>query len=274
MGKQNALSNLSQPSNVTIANNVTAPISNDKQVLTTQADVLDSQGNHAQAIQYLDKALAIDPNDEDALVGKGLALKNEGNYTQAIPLFDKALAIDPKDKVALVGKGRALSGLGNFTQAIPLFDKALAIHALDNKDMYNYIHALNGKGWALNGLSNYAQAIPYFDKALAVDPNYQDALMGKQNALSNLPSTTPSNVTTLSNVTTANNVNAEEKISSHHHIVKTYKHHRHESSATSGSTQSGPATGGKHYYKRCGWFQDHLACRWIPAGASKYVPQY
>jgi prepilin-type processing-associated H-X9-DG protein len=45
---------------------------------------------------------------------------------------------------------------------------------------------LSGKGWALYYQGNYQQAIQLFDKALAVDPNYQDALRGKQNALSNL----------------------------------------------------------------------------------------
>jgi Flp pilus assembly protein TadD len=34
-----------------------------------------------------------------------------GNYTQAIQYFDKALAIDPNDKDALNGKANAVSHL-------------------------------------------------------------------------------------------------------------------------------------------------------------------
>ena len=58
-------------------------------------------GNYTQAIQYYDKALAIDPKNVDALNYKGLALDSLGNYTGAIAYFDKVLAIDPKNVDAL-----------------------------------------------------------------------------------------------------------------------------------------------------------------------------
>ncbi|MFZ0893906.1 MAG: tetratricopeptide repeat protein, partial [Candidatus Nitrosopolaris sp.] len=48
----------------------------------------------------------------------------------------------------------------------------------------NFENALTDKGNALNGLGNYKQAIQYYDKALAIDPNNKDALDGKQSALS------------------------------------------------------------------------------------------
>ena len=53
-------------------------------------------GNHTQAIQYYDKALAIDPNYKYALNNEGNALNSLGNYTQVIKYFDKALAIDER----------------------------------------------------------------------------------------------------------------------------------------------------------------------------------
>ncbi len=45
---------------------------------------------------------------------------NQGKYTQAIQYYDKALAVDPNYKDALNGKGASVNGLGNYTQAIPL----------------------------------------------------------------------------------------------------------------------------------------------------------
>ena len=96
--------------------------SSDVSALVDKAYALYSQGNYTQAIQYYDKALAIDPNDKHALNGKGDALYSLANDTQgyenAIQYYDKALAIDPKDSYALNGKGNALSGQGNNTQAI------------------------------------------------------------------------------------------------------------------------------------------------------------
>ena len=64
-------------------------------------------------------------SDKTALNNKGFALYYLGDYTQAIQYFDKALAINPKFKVALNNKGAALYYLGNYTGAILYFDKAL-----------------------------------------------------------------------------------------------------------------------------------------------------
>ena len=106
---------------------------------------LDNLGNHIQAIQYYDKALAIDPNDVDALYNKGNALDSLGNHTQAISYYDKVLDIDPNDVDALYNKGVALAHLGNYTQAISYYDKVLAIDPND-------VDALNNKEVALDHL--------------------------------------------------------------------------------------------------------------------------
>jgi tetratricopeptide (TPR) repeat protein len=132
--------------------------SSEVSALVNKGDVLYDQGNNTQAIQYYDKALAIDPNNKDALNEKGNALSGQGNYTQAIPYYDKALAIDPNDKVILTDKADALFhrvtiyDFGNYTQAIQYYNKA-------------------------------TQAIQYYDDALAIDPKYKDALNGKGRAL-------------------------------------------------------------------------------------------
>jgi tetratricopeptide (TPR) repeat protein len=152
---------------------------NNEVALTGKGYVLNSLGNYSQAIPYLDKVIAMDPNNKDALTGKGDSLNGLGNYTQAIPYLDKALAIDPNIKVALNAKGVALYGLGNYTQAIQWFDKAIAIDP-------NYKQPLYNKGASLNAVGNYTEAIPYLDKALAIDPNYQEALASKGDSLDNL----------------------------------------------------------------------------------------
>ena len=90
-------------------------------------------GNYTQAIQYLDKALVIDPHDKYALNNKGFALESLGNHTQAIQSFDIALAVDSDFKSALNNKGTALESLGNHTQAIRYYDRILA---LDPNDTY------------------------------------------------------------------------------------------------------------------------------------------
>ena len=71
--------------------------------------------------------------DFKALVNKGLALDDLGNHTGALQYFDKALAIQPNDIHALYDKGVALGNLRNYTEAIKYYDKALAIQPYDHK---------------------------------------------------------------------------------------------------------------------------------------------
>ena len=52
-----------------------------------KADALYSQGNYTQAIQYYDRAFAVDPNDTYALNGKGNALDGIGRYFLQLNYF-------------------------------------------------------------------------------------------------------------------------------------------------------------------------------------------
>jgi tetratricopeptide (TPR) repeat protein len=65
--------------------------------------------------------------DFKALVNKGLALGILGNYTGALQYYDKALAIQPNNFDALYDKGVILGDLRNHTGALQYYDKALAI---------------------------------------------------------------------------------------------------------------------------------------------------
>jgi tetratricopeptide (TPR) repeat protein len=176
----------SDPSrNKTDIQSTTSPIyktnnsSPDVSTLVYEATALYNQGNYTKAIQYYDKALAIDPNNKAILDSKADTLVILGNYTQALQYYDKVSTIDPK--YGLFGKANALAILGNYTQAIQYYDKALAINPKESS-------ALNGKGDALYSLANdtqgYENAIQYYDKALAIDPYDTNALNGKGNALS------------------------------------------------------------------------------------------
>jgi tetratricopeptide (TPR) repeat protein len=82
-------------------------------------------GNYTGAIEYIDKALTIQPNNSYALIGKGTALGQLGNFTGAILYYDKALAIQPNNSYALDNKAAALD---NHTIPIEYIDKALRHH--------------------------------------------------------------------------------------------------------------------------------------------------
>ena len=61
-----------------------------------------------------------------ALTDKGVSLGNLGNHAGAIEYYDKALAINPKYVRALYNKGYDLAASGNHTGAIEFYDKVLA----------------------------------------------------------------------------------------------------------------------------------------------------
>jgi Flp pilus assembly protein TadD len=163
--------------NMTTTDNMT--VTGDVGDFNDKGDELYNQERYQEAIEWYDKALAIDPNYTRALNGKGNALLNLEKYQEAIEWYDKALAIDPNYTRAFYNKGNALNRLERYQEAIEYFDKALAIDP-------NYTRALNGKGNALLNLEKYQEAIEWYDKALAIDPNYTRALNGKGNALNGL----------------------------------------------------------------------------------------
>jgi tetratricopeptide (TPR) repeat protein len=136
-------------------------VSNNKYALYNKGDALLGLGNYTQAIQYLDKALSIDPNFQDALYDRGDALYNLGNYTKAIQYLDKALAIDPNDKYALNGKGWALYNQGNYAQAIPFFDKALAIDPNFQSVLINRKNALSELSSSATNMTQSLVPPPY-----------------------------------------------------------------------------------------------------------------
>jgi tetratricopeptide (TPR) repeat protein len=116
-------------------------------------------GNYTGAINYYNKAIAINPNYVVALNNKGLALSGLGNYTGAIKYYDQALAKNPNYVEGLNNKGLALYALGNYTGAIKYYDQALAKNP-------NYVNSLNNKGNALIKLGRNKEAIATYGEAL------------------------------------------------------------------------------------------------------------
>lgn len=68
-----------------------------------KASALVTTGKLEDAMQYFDKAIALDPNNADALGKKGAALEGLGKFKEALPLFNKALGIKPTSQIAKKG---------------------------------------------------------------------------------------------------------------------------------------------------------------------------
>ncbi len=145
-------------------------------IVTGMGTALLNLGRHEEAIEWFDKALAIDPDCVFALNDRGAALRGLGRYEEAIEWYDKALAIDPDCILVLNNRSVALSELGRNAEAIDWYDKALAIRP-------DHLHALNNRGAALARLGRHEEAIEWYDKALAIRPKYASAQYNRAIAL-------------------------------------------------------------------------------------------
>ena len=161
---------------------------NDVVSLNNKGLVLHNLGKYQEAIEYYDKALAINPTYLQSLNNKGLAFFDQGKYHEAIEWYDKALMVEPDYIKALNGKGAALNGLGKYQEANEWLDKALVVDP-------NFTYALTNKGWALYNQGKYQEAIEWYDKALMVDPNFPLAQENKNLALEHLQQQHQSNQT-------------------------------------------------------------------------------
>ena len=125
-------------------------------------------GQHVDAIQDLDKAIALDPDDAPAYNNRGNAQVSLGRYQAAITDFNEAIRLNPKYASAYSNRGNTKNSLGRYEAAITDYDKAIALDP-------EYTAAYSNRGSAKINLGRYEAAITDFDKAIELDPEYTQA---------------------------------------------------------------------------------------------------
>lgn len=157
--------------------------------------------NPAEALQWLDKAVAINSQDAGVHANRGAALAALHQHQAAIDSYDRALLLDnysgtwnnraasckaleryeetiqslnqviamePQYADAYTNRGIAWYQLKQYKKAIENYDSAIAINATNPVVYYN-------KGVCLNEIKKYHAAIDNYDQAIAIKPNYVDA---------------------------------------------------------------------------------------------------
>jgi predicted O-linked N-acetylglucosamine transferase (SPINDLY family) len=139
-------------------------------------NALNALKRHQAAIASYDKAIAIKPDYANAYASRGKAWYELKQYQAAVASYDKAIAIKPDHADAYCDRGAALKELKLHQAAIASFDKAMAIkpdHAL----------ACCNCGVAWYELKQYQAAIDRYDRAIAIAPDYADAYANRAAAL-------------------------------------------------------------------------------------------
>jgi Flp pilus assembly protein TadD len=130
-----------------------------------QGTVALGQGRYEEAVQQLEKAIALRPDSARAHNFLGMAYEQRKQYELAKERFEKAIAIDPSFPSAYNNLGGVLSLEGRWEDAVPLFHKALGLAPGMVAAHYNLGHALLATG-------QVEQACTYLLKAITLDPDF------------------------------------------------------------------------------------------------------
>jgi tetratricopeptide (TPR) repeat protein len=135
-----------------------------KHVHYNLAVALTETGRGDEAVDHLQKVLALDPGHPQANANLGVALARKGRVDEALPLLEKAAELAPLDVKNLINLAGALTEKGRAAEAVPRCRQALVIDP-------EYHDAHNTLAVALVTTGELDEAIPHFEKALAADPD-------------------------------------------------------------------------------------------------------
>jgi protein O-GlcNAc transferase len=137
--------------------------------------VAHQKGEHDNAIELINKALAIAPSAA-MYSNLGIAIQAQGNLDKAIECFREALLLDPNHAKAYNNLGMALGDQGKLGAAIESFVQALSLEPAYATAYYNLAVTLQDHG-RLN------EAVECYQQAVAVDPQYSAAYFNLGNTL-------------------------------------------------------------------------------------------
>jgi len=134
--------------------------------------VLQDLGRLDEALNRVDRALAIKPDFADALNNRGNLLRALHRLDEARASYAAAIKINPRFAGALAGLAFLERTQGRAAQAAAVYDRALAIDP-------NLVDAHNVRSMVLTSLNRPLEALAAYDAALALKPDFVDALSNK-----------------------------------------------------------------------------------------------
>lgn len=126
------------------------------------------QGDHAQAVKLIGRAVALRPNAFVFHTNLAEAYRALGDFERAVGCCRMALRFSPDSPEALCNLGAALQGLGRWAEAIEASRRALELRP----DMAT---AHNNLGAALREQGQADEALEHFRRAVELDPAYAPA---------------------------------------------------------------------------------------------------
>lgn len=127
-----------------------------------------NSGRPVEAIELIERALAIKPDDPQALANLALGLKDTGKTEEAIDCLKRSLTLKGDNPFVLNSLGSLMLGAGRPHEAISIYKKALLLDA-------DYVDCWCNLACALNELKQHEKAVLAARKALGIDPQKTQA---------------------------------------------------------------------------------------------------
>jgi len=167
-------------------------------------------GRHADAIEWIERAISVNPNVAFAHYNRALALQAINRPADALASYDRVLRLTPDYADAYVNRGNALRDLKRPDEALASYDRALSLkpdfaQAFNNRGsvlfdakrtdealasydralqlMPDFIEAHENRAVALESLQRYEEALVSYDKAIALQPDHAGTRVNRGNLL-------------------------------------------------------------------------------------------
>jgi len=136
-----------------------------------------NNGNFVAAEKVLKGLLKVKPHDFNALNLCGYVLVIQAKESEAIEYFDKAYAINSKDAGLLHNFGKACVVIGLHEKVIQLYTQLISISGANEEVMVELGLAFFGTGKFKDAIDTYDQVLKYFPQSRLAHINKISALV-------------------------------------------------------------------------------------------------
>lgn len=137
------------------------------------------KGNPQRGIEYINKALNINPDYPDSWNAHAVMLGQLNKHQEAIESFKKAVEIDPEFSMAYSNLGNTYWILHEYEKSKDVCEKAIEIDSNFADAYVNLGAAISRRG------ENDSEALPIWKKAIEIDPKNANAMINIANAYRN-----------------------------------------------------------------------------------------
>ena len=137
------------------------------------------RGNPTRALDFFNRAIAINAGYAEAHYNRGVVLQQLGQLDGALASYDRAIALQADHAAAWFNRANLLKDRKQFDAAAASYNRAIASQP-------RFAEAFMNRGNVQRELEQLAAAMVSFDQAIAINPRYAEAHANRGHALRDL----------------------------------------------------------------------------------------